>query len=75
MGFLDRMKRKATERMSTPEEPRVRTLPDPGEEPVDELPLTPESRKIGDEERDRIASGVTAVEAEGVDLDLSLIHI
>lgn len=69
MGFLDRMKRKATERMSTPEEPRVRTLPDPGEEPVDELPLTPESRKIGDEERDRIASGVTAVEAEGVDLD------
>lgn len=68
MGFLDRLKRTVT----PPEpaaEPRVRTLPDPGEEPLAELPLTPESRRVGEEERARIAAGLEAVAADGVDVD------
>lgn len=69
MSFLDRIKRKATERASAPEEPRVRTLPDPGDAVLEDLPLTPETRKIGADEEARIAAGVAAVEAEGVDLD------
>lgn len=64
MGFLDRLKRTVT-----PAEPRVRTLPDPGEEPLAELPLTPESRRVGEEERARIAAGLEAVAADGVDVD------
>lgn len=64
MGFLDRLKRTVT-----PPEPRVRTLPDPGEEPLAELPLTPESRRVGEEERARIAAGLEAVAADGVDVD------
>lgn len=68
MGFLDRLKRTVTPTEREPE-PRVRTLPDPGEEPLAELPLTPESRKIGAEERERIDTGLQALAAEGVDVD------
>lgn len=68
MGFLDRLKRTVT-RAEPAAEPRVRTLPDPGEEPLAELPLTPESRRVGEEERARIAAGLEAVAADGVDVD------
>ncbi|PZU39108.1 MAG: hypothetical protein DI571_14955 [Arsenicicoccus sp.] len=54
---------------SADDEPRVRALPDPGESSVEDLPLTPESRKIGDEERARIEAGIAAVQQDGVDLD------
>ena len=53
----------------TEDEPRVRALPDPGESPVGELPLTPETRRIGEEERTRIDAGLAAVQADGVDVD------
>lgn len=68
MGFLDRLKRTVTP-AEPAAEPRVRTLPDPGEEPLAELPLTPESRRVGEEERARIAAGLEAVAADGVDVD------
>lgn len=71
MSFFDRLKnaaRSRTTREPQPE-PRVRTLPDPGDAPPEELPLTPESRRIGDEERAHIDAGVEAVTAEGVDID------
>jgi hypothetical protein len=63
MGLLDRFRRTADD------EPRVRALPDPGEEPVARLPLKPESRKLGEQERARIDAGLAALEAEGVDVD------
>jgi hypothetical protein len=47
----------------------VRALPDPGAEPVAELPLKPESRKPGEEERARIDAALAALEADGVDVD------
>ena len=68
MGFLDRLKRTVTP-AEPAAEPRVRTLPDPGEEPLAELPLTPQSRRVGEEERARIAAGLEAVAADGVDVD------
>lgn len=68
MGLLDRLRRATTDRPQ-PAEPRVPTLPDPGDAPLDELPLTPETRRIGEQERARIDAGVAAVEAEGVDVD------
>lgn len=68
MGFLDRLKRTVTP-AEPAAEPRVRTLPDPGEEPLAELPLTPESRRVGEEDRARIAAGLEAVAADGVDVD------
>lgn len=69
MGLIDRLRRKNSDESSAPEEPRVRTLPDPGKEPLDALPLTPQARKIEGSESERIATGVAALEAEGVDLD------
>ena len=73
MGLVERIKNAVGGRTATPAEPaaepRVRTLPDPGEEPVGELPLTPESRRTGEPERARIAAGLEAVAAEGVDVD------
>ncbi|WP_122261968.1 hypothetical protein [Ornithinimicrobium cerasi] len=51
------------------DEPRVRTLPDPGDAAPQDLPLKPESRRPGDEERARIAAGLSALDQEGVDVD------
>lgn len=69
MGFLDRLKKTVTPRGTTGPEPRVRSLPDPGEEPVADLPLTPESRRIGEEERAHIDRALAELAAEGVDVD------
>lgn len=69
MGFLDRLKKTVTPRDTSPPEPRVRSLPDPGEEPLTDLPLTPESRRIGEEERDHIDRALGELAAEGVDVD------
>lgn len=69
MGFLDRLKRTATPREPTEPEARVRTLPDPGAEPVTALPLTPESRPIGEEEKAHIAQALEALAVDGVDVD------
>jgi hypothetical protein len=68
MGLFDRLKNAATPRSAEPEA-RVRALPDPGDAAVRDLPLTPESRRIGDDERARIAQALAAIEAEGVDVD------
>lgn len=68
MGLFDRLKKAASGTEPQPE-PRVRTLPDPGDSRVEDLPLTPESRRPGEEERARIAAGLTALEAESVDVD------
>ena len=72
MGLFDRVRRAATDRQERAEhatETRVRTLPDPGEVATEELPLTPESRKIGAAEREGIDAGLGALAAEGVDVD------
>lgn len=69
MSFLDRLKNTIGARGAARPEARVRALPDPGEAPLDQLPLSPEARQIGDEERARIAAGVKAVMADGVDVD------
>ncbi|WP_298888637.1 DUF3806 domain-containing protein [uncultured Serinicoccus sp.] len=66
---LDKVRNLLGRSRSAPDEPRVRALPDPGESPVGELPLTPESRRIGEAERARIDAGLAAVEADGVDVD------
>ncbi|MFK5633487.1 MULTISPECIES: hypothetical protein [unclassified Ornithinimicrobium] len=67
MGLFDRLKNAASPRSGEPEG-RVRALPDPGDAPVRDLPLTPESRRIGDEERARIAEALAVLESEGVDV-------
>lgn len=69
MGFLDRLKKTVPPRETADPEPRVPTLPDPGAEPVADLPLTPESRRINEEERAHIDQTLAAVAAEGVDVD------
>lgn len=69
MSFLDRFKRAVTTRETTEPEPRVPTLPDPGGERVGDLPLTPESRRIGEEEKAHIAQTLEELAAEGVDVD------
>ena len=66
---LDKVRTLLGRSRSERDEPRVRALPDPGESSVAELPLTPESRKIGEEERARIDAGVAAVQQDGVDID------
>ncbi|QFG67450.1 DUF3806 domain-containing protein [Ornithinimicrobium pratense] len=68
MSFLDRLKRVASTREGEPE-PRVSTLPDPGDEPLADLPLTPETRRIGEEEKAHIAQALEALATEGVDVD------
>lgn len=79
MGLFDRFRdlgtklgdtlgEKVEERQRAPE-PRVRALPDPGDATVAELPTKPESRRIGTEERERIAAALAALETEGVDVD------
>ncbi|GAA5159228.1 hypothetical protein [Ornithinimicrobium tianjinense] len=65
MGLLDRFR----DRGHAADEPRVRTLPNPGGTAVGDLPLKPEARRLGQEERDRIAAGLAALEADGVDVD------
>lgn len=69
MSFLDRLKKTVTPRETADPDPRVRTLPDPGGAVVADLPLTPESRRIGEEEQAHIDQGLAAVAAEGVDVD------
>ncbi len=72
MGLFDRVRRAASdlsERSKNPTETRVRTLPDPGESTTEDLPLTPESRTLGAEEREGIDAGLTALADEGVDVD------
>lgn len=74
MGLFDRI-RAGVRREGSGEQPdagrspRVRTLPDTGDTPVAELPLKPESRRLGEKERDRIDAALAALEAEGVDVD------
>lgn len=68
MDFLNRVRRTVTP--GEPEAgPRVRALPDPGDAPLDELPLKPESRRIGEAERAHLAAALEAVAADGVDVD------
>ncbi|AXH96975.1 DUF3806 domain-containing protein [Ornithinimicrobium avium] len=77
MGLLDRLKRAASSttggtHVRPAEEaapPRVSALPDRGDRAADELPLTPESTRPGDEDRARIKAGLAALEVEGVDVD------
>lgn len=69
MGFLDRLKKTVTAQQAPEPEPRVRALPDPGAEPVADLPLTPESRRLGESEQAHIDRALEAVAAEGVDVD------
>ena len=45
---LDKVRTLLGRSRSERDEPRVRALPDPGESSVTELPLTPESRRIGE---------------------------
>lgn len=63
MGILDRFRRTGED------QPRVPTLPDPGDAPADELPLKPESRRLTEEERALIDQTLGTLEAEGVDVD------
>lgn len=72
MGLFDRVRRAVGDRAASaptagPEE-RVRVLPDP-EQPVGDLPLKPEGRRLTDEERAEIAGHLARLEAEGVDVD------
>ena len=69
MGFLDRFTKTSAARKTDEPEPRVPTLPDPGEAPVADLPLSPESRRIEQEERAHIDAALEALAAEGVDVD------
>jgi hypothetical protein len=74
MGLRDRFRQLGDKlgeaaRDTEADEPRVRTLPDRGDAAPQDLPLRPESRKVGDEERARVAAGLEAVRAEGVDVD------
>ncbi|OLT17937.1 hypothetical protein BJF80_01075 [Serinicoccus sp. CUA-874] len=69
VGRLGRVRELFGRSRAGQDEPRVRALPDPGESSVEEIPLTPESRRIDEAERARIDAGVAAVEAEGVDVD------
>ncbi|WP_131103278.1 DUF3806 domain-containing protein [Ornithinimicrobium sufpigmenti] len=69
MSFLDRVKRAVATRETTEPEPRLSTLPDPGGEPVSDLPLTPESRRLGEEEKAHIARALEELAAEDVDVD------
>ena len=65
MGLLDRFR----DRGHAVDEPRVSTLPDPGDASPDDLPLKPEARRLGQEEQDRVAACLAALEADGVDVD------
>lgn len=72
MGLLDRLRQRVTGHTAqddAAEKGRVRALPDPGDAPVGELPLSPEVRRIGESEQARIDTGVSAVQQDGVDVD------
>lgn len=69
MGFLDRFKKTSAARTTDEPGPRAPTLPDPGEVPLADLPLSPESRRIDEAERAHIAAALEALAAEGVDVD------
>lgn len=72
MGLFDRIRRATggpDAARAEPEPPRVSTLPDRGTRAAEELPLTPESSRPGEEERARIAAALAGLEAEGVDVD------
>lgn len=74
MGLFDRIRAGARrpgrdERGTQTDDARVRALPDTGDTPVGELPLKPESRRLGEEERSRIDAALAALEVEGVDVD------
>ena len=68
MGLFDRIKNAMADREDDGDA-RVRTLPDPGDVPVGELPLKPEGRRITAEERAGIDAALAALETEGVDVD------
>lgn len=71
MGLLERFRNRwggLAGRGAEPDAGRLRTLPDPGDTALSELPLSPEKRRITQVERDRIDAGVEAVQAEGVDI-------
>lgn len=75
MGLLDRLRRitptKGGEGGRGQPDPgaRLSALPDRGDRAADELPLSPESTRPGEDERARVAAGLAALESEGVDVD------
>lgn len=74
MGLFDRIRSSARRggqghTDDQPEPQRVRVLPDRGDQPADQLPLKPESRRIDEEERARIDELLAVLAAEGVDVD------
>lgn len=75
MGLLDRLRRSTPTtggdggRAQPETGARVSALPDRGDRAADELPLSPESTRPGEEERARVAAGLAALEREGVDVD------
>lgn len=77
MGLFDRLKNAMGERAGTSADARaqarpaerVKVLPDPGDAPLEELPLKPEGRRLTEDERAHVEAGLAALEAEGVDVD------
>lgn len=68
MGLFDRIRKTAAA------EPDASTrTTDPGgpldPDPLDELPLSPQSRRIGEDDRQRITAGLQTLEREGIDVD------
>lgn len=68
MGLFDRLRRGAA-KDDEDRGPEERAQPDQPGTPPEDLPLTPEARPLGEQERARIHAGLEALAAEGVDVE------